>query len=176
MKIKEYNNVSYLPKDSILTTHDSKTNEEEIGKSTSAFCFIFKKNKIALLKHTNKEREFDIPGGHLEEGENSLQAMKRETLEEIGCTLKDIKLLGYQVIKKDKPEKKYPDLISNQIFYYAKLKEIVTTELEEDSQGLIFMKREEFLTYLKDKESLYLDLFKLIPTNNLKKKEKSKNH
>lgn len=134
------------------------------GKTTSVFVFAFSGDNIALLKHTDKNRGYDIPGGHVED-ESLLEAIKRETMEEIGSTIKNIQLIGSQKIIKDEPEPGYPDLVSNQIFFQAEIDEIITNSLEEDSQGLIFIKKEEFLKYLwknkKEYEIIYKHIFNI---------------
>lgn len=50
-------------------------------------------NKVAFLQ-SKKYSYFKIPGGGVEEGEEILQTLKRESLEETGCHIKDINELG----------------------------------------------------------------------------------
>jgi ADP-ribose pyrophosphatase YjhB (NUDIX family) len=52
-----------------------------------------RENKIALL-HATKNGYHKLPGGGIETGENDIAALRRETLEEIGCNITDIKPLG----------------------------------------------------------------------------------
>lgn len=52
-----------------------------------------KENNVALLNVTNFFYH-KIPGGGVEEGEDIMQALKREVLEEIGCEIENIKELG----------------------------------------------------------------------------------
>lgn len=63
-------NIAWLPKQATLITTSIQEvlNNKilHIGKTTSAFCFIFDKEEIILLEHANKKRGYDIPGGHLE--------------------------------------------------------------------------------------------------------------
>lgn len=161
--MKKYSGISWLQKEATLTTI---TNEEmnnlsiEKGKTTSAFCFIFEGNQVILLEHANSKRGYDIPGGHLENNETPLEAMEREVLEEVGCLIKNIKPIGCQIIEKLYPEEKYPDLISNQMFFKAELKEILNIDLEKDSKGIKKMSIEDFSKYLLAENKIeIIDLF-----------------
>lgn len=62
---------------------------------------IFLKNnegKILALRRSETDPSrpltWDLPGGNIEEGENLLENMKREILEEIGIEISDITILG----------------------------------------------------------------------------------
>ena len=57
--------------------------------------------KIALF-YKSKMNEYKLPGGGIDEGETSIDAFKREVLEEVGCEVKNIKLLGYTEERKSK--------------------------------------------------------------------------
>src|SRR3990167_2065115 len=60
----------------------------------AARAIVFDKdNNIALLHATNKSYH-KLPGGGVEKGEDIIQALKREVLEEIGCEIDSIKELG----------------------------------------------------------------------------------
>ena len=77
--------------------------------------------KILLLKRSNAHHKFaghwSIPAGGVEEGENNIQALKRETLEETGITnLSNINYLISLVNPKKKEEFDiYTAQISNEI-------------------------------------------------------------
>jgi len=68
---------------------DSELSNKESGyitrKAVRAVVFD-KDNKIALLK-ISKHNYFKLPGGGVENGEDSFAALKRECLEEIGCQI-----------------------------------------------------------------------------------------
>lgn len=57
--------------------------------------------KIALF-YKSKMNEYKLPGGGIDEGEIPIDAFKREILEEVGCEVKNIKLLGYTEERKSK--------------------------------------------------------------------------
>lgn len=59
-----------------------------------------KENKFLVLRrsstHPTMPFYWDVPGGHLEEGENLVEAIQRETYEETGFKTENIKLLGVE--------------------------------------------------------------------------------
>lgn len=56
-----------------------------VDKLTRVVCVTRYKDKWVFCKH--KERDtYEIPGGHIEEGEDPLTAVKREMYEETGAT------------------------------------------------------------------------------------------
>lgn len=155
--------IKWLPKNSTLENINLAGKiyfEKDYGKPTSVFAFIFKGDDIALLKHTNTDRGYDIPGGHIDPGEGPFHALHREVMEEIGSTIENITLIGCQRITKEITEPKYPDLLSCQLFYKADFKDIITTDLADNSQGLVFMNKNEFAEVLKKQENNhYLELY-----------------
>ncbi len=54
---------------------------------------INSEGKIAIFNKANKN-EYKLPGGGIDDGENPDEAFKREALEETGCEIEIIKLLG----------------------------------------------------------------------------------
>lgn len=50
--------------------------------------------KIAIFHKKNKN-EYKLPGGGVDEGEDLVEAFKREVIEEAGCEIEDIKLIRY---------------------------------------------------------------------------------
>ena len=70
-----------------LNNYQNLTRNEESGMA-----IVFCKNKTLVL--VTKHNEFVFPKGHIEKGENSLQAAIRECKEESGIDLKNAKYLG----------------------------------------------------------------------------------
>lgn len=78
-----------VPFHSFLT----KNNYNQICRDEySGMSIVFCKNKVLLLE--TKHNEFVFPKGHIEKGENSLQAAIRECFEESGVDLSNAEYLG----------------------------------------------------------------------------------
>lgn len=58
--------------------------------------FIFNGNRVLLINQTNRDKfgydKWNGVGGHIEKGENPLEAAKREVYEETGLKINDLKL------------------------------------------------------------------------------------
>lgn len=70
-----------------------KTETEEFHGRT---CGIIKQEDKFLIMRVNKTSYYHIPGGHIEIGEDSKQAVIREIKEEIGCNVKKANLFAIQ--------------------------------------------------------------------------------
>lgn len=70
-----------------------KTEKEEFHGRT---CGIIKQENNFLIMRVNKSSYYHIPGGHIEIGEDSKQAIIREIKEEIGCDLQEASLFAIQ--------------------------------------------------------------------------------
>ena len=70
-----------------------KTEAEEFHVRT---CGIIKRENKFLIMRVNKTDYYHIPGGHIEIGEDSEQAVVRELKEEIGCDVDKTKLFAIQ--------------------------------------------------------------------------------
>jgi ADP-ribose pyrophosphatase YjhB (NUDIX family) len=55
---------------------------------------IFDKNDNIALLHVTKNHYHKLPGGGVEKDESLVEALKRETMEEIGCNIDNIKELA----------------------------------------------------------------------------------
>jgi NAD+ diphosphatase len=66
------------------------------SKPTASAFITNAKGQLLLVKRAIQPKFgwWDIPGGFLEEGEDPVVGVKRELLEELGVTLRQIKLLG----------------------------------------------------------------------------------
>lgn len=96
-------------------------NLKKIG--LSVFCIIFDKthNKYLILKRNGVKQEkygftWGFPGGHIEDGETSTQALVREINEETEIVLKENKLR--QIFVAETPHD-YDDYHSIYFFYYT---------------------------------------------------------
>src|SRR3989338_10481913 len=63
-------------------------------KREAARAVVFDKDKNVALLNVTKKYYHKLPGGGIEEGENIETALRREVLEEIGCSIEDIRELG----------------------------------------------------------------------------------
>ena len=70
-----------------------KTENEEFHGRT---CGIIKQDDKFLIMRVNKTSYYHIPGGHIEIGEDSGQAIDREIKEEIGCDVQEKRLFAIQ--------------------------------------------------------------------------------
>lgn len=103
---------------------------------TSALVLAFRDQDLLMINLNS--RGWDIPGGHLEEGENAEGAMRREVMEETGASLNKVQMLGYQRIRllsPCPPNYRYPYPESYQIIFVATVAELSnflpTTESRE---------------------------------------------
>ena len=71
-----------------------KTDNKEFHGRT---CGIIKQENYFLIMRVNKTPYYHIPGGHIEIGEDSKQALVREIKEEIGCDIRNAKLFAIQM-------------------------------------------------------------------------------
>lgn len=70
-----------------------KTDNEEFHGRT---CGIIKQKDKFLIMRVNQTSYYHIPGGHIEIGEDSKQALTREIKEEIGCDIQEPRLFAIQ--------------------------------------------------------------------------------
>ena len=73
-----------------LNIPDPQTHEER----SAAREIVFDSEKRVALLHATKKSYHKLPGGGIEEGEDTETALKRELLEEIGCLVENIRELG----------------------------------------------------------------------------------
>lgn len=123
----------YVNKDTVLPSNELVS---------SVFLIALKNSKILAIKN---ERGWDIPGGHVEEGETPEEALIREVQEEAGANFTDAKLLA--IVESDNEEK-----------YKNKFMLVYTTENftlgefipSEDAFDREVMEIEDFLQRYKD--------------------------
>jgi len=63
-------------------------------KREAARAVVFDNNKKIALLNVTKKYYHKLPGGGIEEGESIETALRREMLEEIGCSIENIRELG----------------------------------------------------------------------------------
>lgn len=110
---------------------------EYVYRNTVRCILLNENNEIGLLlidrnDSFGKMKHYETPGGGVEKGETSIQALIREMYEEVGCKLKNIVHLckisnEYNLIKR----------VDQADFYLAYIDEIGETHLMSDEIGLI---------------------------------------
>lgn len=100
--------------------------------------------KIAIFYKT-KKNEYKLPGGGIDEGESPEEAFKREVLEETGCTIKDIKILGLT-----KELKSLGNFKQISYVFYAKVENItkklnLTDKEKEEGSEFLWLTKEDAL-------------------------------
>ena len=111
---------------------------------SAAHCLAFSGDRIVLARHV--EREWTIPGGHVEPGESVVDAMRREALEEAGVVVgaptlvavERIERLSGPVISPRYPEPAF------QVFFVAPVVAplVAPTALEECTESRFFSPEE----------------------------------
>jgi 8-oxo-dGTP diphosphatase len=89
--------------------------------TSAAFGLVFERGALLLARLV--ERGWDIPGGHLEPGENAEEAMRREVLEETGAIVRATSVFAHQRIRllsSRPPGYRYPTE-GYQVFFGAEL-------------------------------------------------------
>ena len=72
---------------------ESRISEAYKERRASRAIVFDKENKVALL-HVTKKHYHKLPGGGIEDGESMEVALRRELLEEIGCSVGNVRELG----------------------------------------------------------------------------------
>src|SRR5688572_4730076 len=74
-------------KELLLINPESVTEEEvkEYPVREAARAIVTDEDGLIALLHVSNKNYYKLPGGGMEKGEDRIQALKRECLEEIGC-------------------------------------------------------------------------------------------
>ena len=91
-----------------------------------------------LLMTNLRSRGWDIPGGHVELGEQPEESVRREVYEEAGARLGSMRLLGYQRLRLLGPQPagyRYPYPDCYQAFYWAQVTSLETFLPTAETQG-----------------------------------------
>lgn len=166
--MKEIDNLDNVKLIKKLTDKDIGENEVKIkGKyelrKASRGIIINKDGKIAILNKKNKN-EFKLVGGGVDEGEDFENAFLRESMEEAGCKVEIIELLGYT-----EEIKSHINFKQISLCYVAKVLEDInktnftTKEIEEGAQILWLDVKEAYekikKSYVMLKGSRYDNLY-----------------
>jgi 8-oxo-dGTP pyrophosphatase MutT (NUDIX family) len=140
-----------------LTWYPSKY-PEAVEKVTSVHGYCFDGDKV-LLAYI-RGRGFEIPGGHMEEGESPEEALHREVYEE-GRVRGKIAYLGMLEVSHEEnpefdPNGKYP-LIGYQLFYRMDITATLPFERDNESLTRIWVETSE-VKFVLDGHELLLDI------------------
>lgn len=109
----------------------------DLNLCTAAFCVVSYQGAILLIN--NVKRGWEIPGGHIDEGEKIEQALTREVLEETGAVIANPQIFGYKLVlpkspipHRDKKGSFYPFPYSFVPYYYTEASEILNVGLAPD--------------------------------------------
>jgi 8-oxo-dGTP pyrophosphatase MutT (NUDIX family) len=106
------------PGSEILIIKDNQIPPVELIATVHVLCF--QSNRILMALH--RERGWDVPGGHVEPGEALENAIIRETMEETGASITNIRPIAHikLLINANKPvDWKYPYPVGFLLFFYA---------------------------------------------------------
>ncbi len=94
------------------------------------------KGEVLICRETIKEG-WKLPGGRPENGENSIQTLKRELMEEVNIVVDNIKAIGTQRVDfPDNPKKSEGDLFY-QVRYFCKIKDLLPQKIDPDT-GILY--------------------------------------
>jgi 8-oxo-dGTP diphosphatase len=107
---------------------------------SAAHCVAFDDDdRVVLALH--RDRQWTIPGGHLEDGESAEEAMMREALEEAGAVVEQALLFAHDRIDPEDGVPAHPryPVPSYQVFFVARLVSLgVPSAIEECSESRLF--------------------------------------
>ena len=125
MIISTSHNVGFLPLPNAVEIVLDDQESDRLLTATAFVVPVFQDGSVMMA--SNVRRGIEIPGGHVDPWETLQEGAIRECFEEVGCTVSDIKPLGYlrMTCHGSAPENyRYPFPISYQQFYYAVVEEI----------------------------------------------------
>ena len=110
----------------------------------TAFGFAFESERVLLTRLV--DRDWDIPGGHIEPGETPVQAALREVWEETRARVEIVDLIGIQELELFGPRPKnhrygYP--ITVQVYYLCRIQKLEPFLLNLESRARDFFTPEK---------------------------------
>lgn len=131
MKVLEWNWVTWVKRELYFTQ------KFPIWDITSVTNYCYNKNEIYLTKN---KRWWEIPAGHLEEWEDSIDALRRETLEEIWWDILEYKFIWYYKVY-------WKSWINYSIIYMSQV-EIISKPTWKEIKDSAIVSNKNILDYL----------------------------
>lgn len=120
---------------------------------TAVFGVVTHESKVAVVKHAR--RGWELPGGHLEPGEDVLIGLQREVLEEAGLVISDGKYFGYKHIAPPAPIPHrsgfgfYPFPDSFVPYFVSEVNEVLAIPLSDDVVAITLVSPDEAMVLCK---------------------------
>lgn len=120
---------------------------------TAVFGIVTHALKIAMVHHVS--RGWELPGGHLEPGEDVRMGLQREVLEEAGLVMGEAAYFGYKHIAPPAPIPHrsgigfYPFPDSFVPYFVSKAEEVLAIPLAEDVTAITLVSPEEAIALCK---------------------------
>jgi 8-oxo-dGTP diphosphatase len=154
--IKLENNISWAPQPNELVLVETDV-MPPLELCSSAYVLAFAGDDLLMAE---LDRGVDIPGGHIDPGEDAETAMRRETQEETGAIIGAASLLAVQkiTVAGAKPDiYRYPYPISYQLIYLSSDFRQGAFVKDEDSLGPVMIARDKAadVPWLKNNWNLY---------------------
>jgi 8-oxo-dGTP pyrophosphatase MutT (NUDIX family) len=132
---------------------------------TSASVFAFDGDRILMADL--KSRGWDLPGGHVEDGERPEDTVRREVYEETKATLGEMGVLGYTELHIFAPKPlgySYPYPKSYMVSYWALIASLEPFEKTPESGGRRFFSPEEAqeIPVIRENPELYEAALKVV--------------
>jgi 8-oxo-dGTP pyrophosphatase MutT (NUDIX family) len=127
--------------------------------TTTGFLVLLTDDDHVILANELQRARLEIPGGHIDPGENAIQAAIREAYEEVGVVATDVKPIGYlrQVIHGEKPDGyQYPYPISFQQFFMGKITRIDPYEPNEECGMPAIMRLDDAMDILDPRHVAFI--------------------
>ena len=144
------------PGSEIRVVKDDQLPPEDLTVTVHALCF--QADKILMALHP--ERGWDVPGGHVEPGESLEDALIRETHEEAGALICNIRPIGHLrlLISAPNPDGwEYPYPAGYLLFFYADFDGFYQSKLHHETvESKLFTPSEAAkLPWIKEWQCLY---------------------
>ena len=103
--------------------------------------------RLNCVQGERPTRTLDIPGGHIDEGENPKQSVVREVFEETGVRVIEPKPVAYKKITVQIPKPdvwRYPYPTGYMLYYMCKVVEETPFEGNADTHGRVWLRPDEY--------------------------------